>query len=110
MFHQLQKSPSLYKHVLHNSVFQNALQKSRTELKQLQDTIHTLTTKLQKLSNEIQHCSETNDENKDFNELHNLTEKRRILILFRKREDQLRKHIRMVLRNKSLVMKQLKEK
>jgi|TARA_B110000285_G_scaffold80029_1_gene92378 septal ring factor EnvC (AmiA/AmiB activator) len=91
-------------------VFQNALQKSRTELKQLQDTIHTLTTKLQKLSNEIQHCSETNDENKDFNELHNLTEKRRILILFRKREDQLRKHIRMVLRNKSLVMKQLKEK
>jgi len=94
MFRQLQKSPSLYKHAVHNSVFKNALQKSRQKIKHLRLIIN-------KLKSELQ---ETLDENKIYLLKHHN------LLLLRKHEQQLIQYIRTLLRKKSLIMKQIIER
>jgi len=97
MFRQLQKSPSLYKHAVHNSILKNALQKAREEIKQLRLVLNRLNSELQKVT--------TLDDNKD--EIHLL--KHHKLFLLRKHE-QLRQYIWTLLRKKSLITKEIIEK
>jgi len=92
------KSPSLYKHAVHNSVFKNALQKTRQKIKQLRLIINKLKSELQEVT--------TLDENK--NEIYLL--KHHNLLLLRKHEQQLIQYIRTLLRKKSLIMKQIIER
>lgn len=96
MFRQLQKSPSLYKHAVHNSVFKNALQKTRQKIKHLRLIINKLKSELQEVT--------TLDENKIYLLKHHN------LLLLRKHEQQLIQYIRTLLRKKSLIMKQIIER
>tara|TARA_B100000795_G_scaffold190070_1_gene144753 strand:- start:264 stop:680 length:417 start_codon:yes stop_codon:yes gene_type:complete len=98
MFHQLQKSPSLYKHAVHNSIYKNALEKSRKEIAHIRLIIINLSEQLQQVTNEIL------DGNRDKNDL---LKHQNLLI---KHEQQLRKYIRTVLRKKSLIMKQIADR
>lgn len=98
MFRQLQKSPSLYKHAIRNSVLKNALQKTRQKIKQLRLVINKLKSELQEVT--------TLDENK--NEIYLLKHHR--LLSLRKHEQQLMRYIRTLLRKKSLITKKILEK
>ena len=104
MVRQLQKSPSLYKHAVHNSVFKNALTKARKEIARIRLVSIKLTAQLQQVTNEIH----DNDENKD--QMNSFTEKQQNLLLLTKHEQQLRQYIRTLLRKKSLIMKQIADR
>tara|TARA_B100000795_G_scaffold253607_1_gene223897 strand:+ start:513 stop:806 length:294 start_codon:yes stop_codon:yes gene_type:complete len=90
MMQQMQKSPSLYKHAVHNSVYKNALQKARKEIVHIRLAIIKLTA--EQVTNEI------TDENKN-----DLLKHQNLL----RKHEQLQHYIRTVLRKKSLIMKQI---
>ena len=91
MFYQLQKSPSLYKHAVHNSVFKNALTNARKEIVRIRLLI----------KSELQ----DNEENKD--QINSFTGNHQNLLLLTKHEQQLRQYVMTLLRKKSLIMKQI---
>ena len=98
MFYQLQKSPSLYKHAVHNSVFKNALTNARKEIVRIRLLIKS---ELQEVTNNIH----DNEENKD--QINSFTGNHQNLLLLTKHEQQLRQYVMTLLRKKSLIMKQI---
>jgi len=104
MFYQLQKSPSLYKHAVHNSVFKNALTNARKEIVRIRLLIKSV---LQQVTNKIH----DNDENKEqINSFTRNQQNQQTLLLLTKQEQQLRQYVMTLLRMKSLIMKQIAER